>query len=188
MQRMPSSVASNMIVLSSQIADRNALLELFNQRIGSLECLTIIRSHFPIDELNNRINDLTNRFNTNQIANLPLLQLEVEGELYNIKLARIDKLIAGEYITIDELERKMQEENIIALRRDMNRLQETLIENSMNVHSSLKTKFKDTNFGKKFDGLMISKKRRYLYFYTNDKKKTLGFICESNSAETRATH
>lgn len=183
---MPGSILSNMIVLNAQISDRNALLDLFNQRIGSLECLTIIRSHFPVDELANRVNDLTNKFNTNQINNLPLLQIDIGGELYNIKLARIDKLIAGEYITIDELERKMQEEHIIALRRDMNRLQEILIENSMNVYSSLKTKFKDTNFGKKFDGLMISKKRRYLYFYTNDKKKTLGFICEQMISEPRS--
>jgi hypothetical protein len=183
MQRMPSSVVSNMIVLSSQISDRNALLDLFNQRIGSLECLTIIKSHFPVDELNNRIGELTNKFATNQIGNLPLIQIEIDGDIYSIKLARIDKLISGEYINVDELERKMQEENIIALRRDLNRLQETLIENSMNVYASLKTKFKDTNFGKKFDGLMISKKRRYLYFYTNDKKKTLGFIVEKQEQQ-----
>lgn len=179
MQPMPASVMANVHLLQRRIADETLVLDLFQDKIGTLECLTIIGAHFKISELENAISDLSTKFETHHIANLPLLQVEtIDNQVYDIKIARIDKLITGEYIKIDELYKKLDTEKMINLQKTMDALQNRLIFNSSKVYASLKTALKHTNYGRKFDGLMISKKAKYLYYYTNDRQKTLGFIAQ----------
>jgi len=172
-----SSVISNVVSLQKHIADMTAVLELFNDKVGVLECLTIIKSNLKVPELDHAVADLTAKLESYQLTDMPLIQVKTTAdEKYDIKLARTDKLITGEYIKLEELLYKMDYEESQTLKKNLEIMQNRLIMNSIKVYNSLKTAAKNTGYGRKFDGLMISKKTKYLYYYPVDKKKTLSFV------------
>lgn len=170
------TIVGNITVLQHKIAELTSVLESFNDKIGILECMVIIRSHLNVPELDNMIADMTNKLEAYKSISVLMQVTAADGKEYEIKLARTDKLITGEYLKIEELMHKMSNPDVRSLKENLELMQNRLILNSLKVYGSLRTAAKNTNYGRKFDGLMISKKVKYLYYYPVDKKKTLCFV------------
>jgi hypothetical protein len=168
--------------VSNLIAERNKtnrLIKLHNDRVGTLECLKILMLNMRMTVIRERIDSLTQELSEEKILDKPLMIVTgVNGENYQVKLARGDQLITGEYISIEDLVKIVNHSsNFIA---NMTRLEELLILNSLSVYAELATNMKNTYAGKKYNGLTKSKKFDYLYHYMPDRKHTLRFIAEKN--------
>lgn len=153
-------------------------INLLNDRIGTLECLTILHMNLKLRSIADRIKLLTDKFNEAQIADIPLTLVNTNDGLYQIRLARGDKLITGEFITIDDLVKILDPTMASKINNNMSIMEEQLIENSLHVYREISSATTRTHYGKQFSGLVKSKKTEYLYFYTPDKKHTLRFIAE----------
>lgn len=172
-----SDIISGLSVLQSQAHNIHNLINLHRDRFGVLECLSILRYHMNIVELDRKYRDLQASMSAAGIHNKPLdTVITRDGVKYNIFIARMDKVVTGEYETIDELITKIEPEKVPLLEGNLEFIEERLLANSVSMFNSLNTSAKSSQFGSKFKGMITSKKRRYLYHYLPDKKRVLGII------------
>lgn len=177
MEEQEKCVVGQLVLLRSQFAAINELKDIHNDRIGCLECLHILKYHFNISEIERKISAMHRLFVEKEIFNMPLLRtVSKDGIKYAISIARMDKVVTGEFESIEDLLAKLNPEEAISLSGNLDILEERLLLNSMLVYDSLITSAKLSAFGKKFRGLIVSKKRKYLYHYVPDKKHVLGFV------------
>lgn len=175
-------VTDNMVGIQQRLMalqrERMALVENLNMhrdRVGKLECLLIIKHHINVSEVDTKIKQL--RESTARISHLPLICFATEdGIRYDVILTRIDRAVVGDYEHIEDLMTKMDTEKALVLRGNVNALEERLLANSIEVYDSLTTNAKKTGKSPSLRGLTISKVRKYLYHYTLDKHKVLGFV------------
>lgn len=172
-----SDIIGGLSALQSQAHNIHNLINLHRDRFGVLECLSILRYHINVAELNRKYQDLQASMSAFGLLNRPLDVVSTrDGVKYNIFIARMDKVITGEYETIEELITKMDSEKVALLEVNLEFIEERLLANSVSVFNSLSTSAKSSQFGLKFKGIVTSKKRKYLYHYLPDKKRVLGIV------------
>jgi hypothetical protein len=169
-----ASIVSGLVLEHASLSRR---ISIMNDRVGTLECLTILQINLKLRIISDKIKSLTEEFTNMQIADKPLMLVNA-GDTYQIKLARGDQIITGEYITIDELIKIADPTIASKVLANMSRMEELLVDNSLHLYRELRSGFKNTHYGKQFAGLVKSKKTEYLYFYMPDRKHTLRFIAE----------
>lgn len=106
----------------------------------------------------------------------PLLELTINGQVYNMILDRYDKYVVGEYKTYDDIVRLGDTPS------DFDEIMETLdiiiMENSITIFNSLPNDIKKTNT--EFNKITRSKNKRYLYYYKDNQKKSFGILFVEN--------
>lgn len=170
-------ITNRLSSLKKSIDAQEQLLRLHTYSVGVLDCIGIMKLHMKIRELDIRQRDLTTEMEAQHIIGRPLMGVTTRsGEKYNIVLTRIDRLISGEHETIEDLLSKLNINDIDTVENDLEILSNIVIDNSIRLYESIKSSVKHTPKGKKFRGLNTSGKRKYLYYYPGDKKKSIGFI------------
>ena len=173
-----ADISNTITRLTTESAEISQALRLANERIGMIECLGILYLNLrarPIQELTNKLTEEMTQF---QLLNKPLMIVAGLSDTYIVRLARTDQLIAGEYLTIEELLKLVEADNSARVLKNIRIMEEQLVLNSIQAYRNIKTHFKNTHRGKQFNGLVKSTKSDYLYFYPPDKKHTLRFIAE----------
>lgn len=173
-----ADISNTIVKLSAEKADIAQALKLANDRIGMIECLGILYLNLRARPIQDMITRLTEEMTQFQLINKPLMIVAGVTDTYIVRLARTDQLIAGEYLTIEELLKLVEVENSSRVLKNIRIMEEQLVLNSIQAFRDIKTYFKNTHYGKQFNGLMKSKKTDYLYYYQPDKKHTLRFIAE----------
>lgn len=168
---MQQDLARSIFVLEEDIEQKRSVLANYKDQVGKLECLQILYSHFPIAKV-----DAKMKHYSEKSLNLPLISVKYEDQTFDIFLRRIDKLVTGEYMVIDDLLAKVDNETRYMLISNLTYMEDLLAVNSQRVFTEISTSFKNSPKGLKFKGLIPSVKKQYLYYYPGDRKKTLGFI------------
>jgi hypothetical protein len=170
-------IVANMAALQSQLIAVGDALRLNRDKVGKLECLLIIGHHFNVSDISRRCQALHAALSAEGLLAQPLLRVVTrDGHKYSIIISRIDKLVTGEYETIENILSNMDIDKAAMLENNLELLENRLLTNSVELYDSLATPAKMSPLGKKFSGLITSKKRKYLYHYSPDKKRVLGFV------------
>jgi hypothetical protein len=168
---MQQDLARSIFVLEEDIEQKKVVLANYKDQVGKFECLQIVYSHFPIAKVEAKVKQYSEK-----LVSIPLISVKTEDQTYDIYLRRIDKLVTGEYMLIEDLLEKVDNESRYMLISNLTYMEDLLSVNSQRVFAEISTSFKNSPKGLKFKGLIPSVKRHYLYYYPGDRKKTLGFV------------
>lgn len=167
-------IINNIVSIQNQESALYEARQLNISRIGHIECLQIMKCHFNVDEIERRIQDIQSNLSAKGLLDLPLMTaISRNGSKYNIVLLRVDKTVNGEFEYLDDFINRFSIDP--TLKSNAERLEERLLSNSVYIYDSLATSLKLSAFGRKFKGLVTSKKRKYLYYYLPDKKRAIAF-------------
>ena len=150
-------------------------LSMHRDCVGKAECLSIIKTHINVSEVDDKLKRLQE--STARVSHLPLICFaDEDGNRYDVVLARMNKLVVGEYENIEDVMAKMSTDKALSLRSNVNAMEERLLANSVEVYKSLNTKAKFAGRNGMLNGLIVSEKRKYLYRYHHDRKHVLSFV------------
>lgn len=160
------------------IGKHGHILKVYEAKIGTIECLSIIKCNLNIDEIRSNIAIYNKLFDEFNIKNSPLMEIVDGDKKYGVFLKRVDKLANGEYQKIDSFILGLNYDNQELVIKKLSNLEQILIINSNKIYENTKHPIIKTRKYDRYQSLVISNKTPYLYFYPCDKKRTLSFIIE----------